>query len=185
MIAQGQSLQAVFDYANNGYSIQTNISEIDDLLNRGGVQSMMWTISLVLIALAFGGALEATGCLKSIINSIKTTATTFARTQVAAVGTAFSTNLVAGDPYLSVALPGRMFSPVYRGMGYSTLNLSRGVEEGGDANVTSYSLERWWRICHIGAWVGRIWRQSGKFTVYPFGVCLLDRADYRDNLRLP
>ncbi|MBD3587368.1 Na+/H+ antiporter NhaC [Salinimonas sp. HHU 13199] len=131
MVAQGQSLQAVFDYANNGYSIQTNISEIDDLLNRGGVQSMMWTISLVLIALAFGGALEATGCLKSIINSIKTMATTFARTQVAAVGTAFATNLVAGDPYLSVALPGRMFSPVYRGMGYSTLNLSRGVEEGG------------------------------------------------------
>ena len=131
MIMQGQSLQAVFDYANNGYSIQTNISEIDELLNRGGVQSMMWTISLVFIALAFGGALEATGCLKSIINSIKTTATTFPRTQLAAVGTSFSTNLVAGDPYLSVALPGRMFSPVYRGMGYSTLNLSRGVEEGG------------------------------------------------------
>ncbi|WP_137166197.1 Na+/H+ antiporter NhaC [Salinimonas lutimaris] len=131
MFAQGQSLQAVFDYANNGYAIETNISEIDSLLNRGGIQSMMWTISLVLIALAFGGALETTGCLKSIINSIKSKATTFASTQAAAVGTAFSTNLVAGDPYLSVALPGRMFSPVYRGMGYSTLNLSRGVEEGG------------------------------------------------------
>lgn len=131
MIAQGQSLQAVFDYANNGYSIKTNISQIDSLLNRGGIQSMMWTISLVFIALAFGGALETTGCLKSIINSIKSKATTFAGTQAAAVGTAFSTNLVAGDPYLSVALPGRMFSPVYRGMGYSTLNLSRGIEEGG------------------------------------------------------
>jgi NhaC family Na+:H+ antiporter len=131
MVMQGQSLQAVFDYANNGYAIQTNIVEIDTLLNRGGVQSMMWTISLVLIALAFGGALETTGCLRSIINAIKSKAKTFASTQVAAVGTAFSTNLVAGDPYLSVALPGRMYSPVYRGMGYSTLNLSRGIEEGG------------------------------------------------------
>jgi NhaC family Na+:H+ antiporter len=131
MVTQGQSLQAVFDYANNGYSIQTNISEIDTLLNRGGIQSMMWTISLVLIALGFGGALETTGCLRSIINAIKSKAKTFAGTQVAAVGTAFATNLVAGDPYLSVALPGRMYSPVYRGMGYSTLNLSRGIEEGG------------------------------------------------------
>ncbi|GGW87894.1 Na+/H+ antiporter NhaC [Alteromonas halophila] len=131
MAMQGQSLQAVFDYANNGYTIETNISEIDNLLNRGGIQSMMWTISLVLIALAFGGALETTGCLKTIINSIKSKARSFAGTQAAAVGTAFSTNLVAGDPYLSVALPGRMFSPVYRGMGYSTLNLSRGIEEGG------------------------------------------------------
>lgn len=131
MIAQGQTLQAIFDFANNGYAIDTGVEEIDSLLNRGGIQSMMWTISLVLIALGFGGALEKTGCLRSIINAIKSKITSFAGTQTAAIGTAFSTNLVAGDPYLSVALPGRMYSPVYRGMGYSTLNLSRGIEEGG------------------------------------------------------
>ncbi|AEP31396.1 Na+/H+ antiporter NhaC [Brumicola nitratireducens] len=131
MLVQGQSLQSIFDYANNGYSISTGIGEIDSLLNRGGIQSMMWTISLILIALGFGGALEKTGCLKSIINAIKSKVSSFAGTQTAAIGTAFATNLVAGDPYLSVALPGRMYSPVYRGMGYSTLNLSRGIEEGG------------------------------------------------------
>jgi NhaC family Na+:H+ antiporter len=131
MLVQGQSLQAIFDYANNGYSISTGIEEIDSLLNRGGIQSMMWTISLILIALGFGGALEKTGCLRSIINAIKSKVTSFAGTQTAAIGTAFATNLVAGDPYLSIALPGRMYSPVYRGMGYSTLNLSRGIEEGG------------------------------------------------------
>ena len=49
----------------------------------------------------------------------------------AATGTAIATNLVAGDPYLSIALPGRMYAPAYRGRGYSTLNLSRALEEGG------------------------------------------------------
>jgi NhaC family Na+:H+ antiporter len=127
MIAQGQSLESIFLFANNGYSIETGIKEIDSLLNRGGIQSMMWTISLILIALGFGGALEITGCLQSIINSIKSKVHTFAGTQTAAIGTAFTTNLVAGDPYLSIALPGRMYSPVYRGMGYSTLNLSRAI----------------------------------------------------------
>ena len=131
MIVQGESLQSIFNFANNGYSINTGIGEIDSLLNRGGIQSMMWTISLILIALGFGGALEKTGCLKSIINAIKSKVSSFAGTQTAAIGTAFATNLVAGDPYLSIALPGRMYSPVYRGMGYSTLNLSRGIEEGG------------------------------------------------------
>lgn len=131
MIAQGQGLSDVFNFANNGYAISTGITEIDSLLNRGGIQSMMWTISLILIALGFGGALEKTGCLKSIISAIKSKVHSFAGTQSAAIGTAFSTNLVAGDPYLSIALPGRMYAPVYRGMGYSTLNLSRGVEEGG------------------------------------------------------
>jgi len=58
MIVQGESLQAIFNFANNGYSINTGIGEIDSLLNRGGIQSIMWTISLILIALAFGEALK-------------------------------------------------------------------------------------------------------------------------------
>ncbi len=131
MFVQGASLQSVFQYANNGYSIETGISQIDGLLNRGGIQSMMWTISLILIALGFGGALERTGCLRSIIGAIQSKVTSFGGTQAAAIGTSFATNLVAGDPYLSIALPGRMFAPVYRGLRYSPLNLSRGIEEGG------------------------------------------------------
>jgi len=131
MLFQGTGLHDVFTYANSGYSIETGVSEIDSLLNRGGIQSMMWTISLVLIALAFGGALEKTGCLEAIINAIMTRVRSFAGIQTSAICTSFATNLVAGDPYLSIALPGRMYAPVYRGMGYSTLNLSRAVEEGG------------------------------------------------------
>lgn len=131
MVAQGENLHTLFDYANNGYSIDTGVSQIDGLLNRGGIQSMMWTISLILIALGFGGALERTGCLRSIIGAIQNKVTSFGGTQAAAIGTSFATNLVAGDPYLSIALPGRMFAPVYRGLRYSTLNLSRAVEEGG------------------------------------------------------
>jgi len=131
MIVQGVGLHDVFTYANSGYTIDTGIREIDSLLNRGGVQSMMWTISLVLIALGFGGALEKTGCLETIIAAIMMKIRSFAGIQSAAIGTSMATNLVAGDPYLSIALPGRMYAPVYRGMGYSTLNLSRAVEEGG------------------------------------------------------
>ncbi|MDE1461287.1 Na+/H+ antiporter NhaC family protein [Spartinivicinus poritis] len=32
---------------------------------------------------------------------------------------------------LSIALPGRMFAPAYKKIGYSKLNLSRAIEEGG------------------------------------------------------
>lgn len=131
MFVQGQGLHDIFSYANSGYKIDTGISEIDSLLNRGGIQSMMWTISLVLLALGFGGALERTGCLQAIIQAILSRVKTFAGIQTSATMTSVATNLVAGDPYLSIALPGRMYAPVYRGMGYSTLNLSRAIEEGG------------------------------------------------------
>ncbi|EDY82851.1 Na+/H+ antiporter NhaC [Verrucomicrobiia bacterium DG1235] len=131
MIVQGENLQSIFQFANNGYAIETGVAQIDSLLNRGGIQSMMWTISLILIALGFGGALERTGCLRSIIGAIQNKVSSFGGTQAAAIGTSFATNLVAGDPYLSIALPGRMFAPLYRGLRYSTLNLSRAIEEGG------------------------------------------------------
>ena len=128
---QGEGLHDVFTYAQSGFSIETGVADIDSLLNSGGIQSMMWTISLMLIALGFGGALERTGCLEAIIMAIISRVKSFAAVQSAAIGTAFATNMVAGDPYISIALPGRMFAPLYRGMGYSTLNLSRAVEEGG------------------------------------------------------
>lgn len=129
--AQGVGLHDFFTYANYGYTIESGVEAIDSLLSRGGIQSMMWTISLILIALGFGGALERTGCLQAIIEAIRSKVHSFAGVQTSAILTATATNLVAGDPYLSIALPGRMYAPVYRGLGYSTLNLSRGVEEGG------------------------------------------------------
>jgi NhaC family Na+:H+ antiporter len=128
---QGNSLHDIFTYMQGGYSIDTGIKEIDSLLNRGGIQSMTWVITLVLIALGFGGALEKTRCLEVIIETILRRVRRFASLQTSATITAIATNIVGGDPYLSIALPGRMFAPAYRGMGYSTLNLSRAIEEGG------------------------------------------------------
>ena len=128
---QGKGVHDTFTFANSGYEIATGVGEVDSLLNRGGIQSMMWTISLVLLALGFGGALERTGCLQAIIGALIRRVRRFAAVQTSATAAAVSTNLLAGDPYLSIALPGRMFAPIYRGMGYSTLNLSRAVEEGG------------------------------------------------------
>ncbi|OBY26092.1 Na+/H+ antiporter NhaC [Leisingera sp. JC1] len=131
MACQGAGLHETFTFANSGYSIDTGVAEIDPLLNRGGIQSMMWTISLVLLALGFGGALERTGCLQAIIEVIIARVKSFAGIQTSAILTSVATNTVAGDPYLSIALPGRMYAPVYRGMKYSPLNLSRAIEEGG------------------------------------------------------
>jgi NhaC family Na+:H+ antiporter len=131
MFYQGASLHDVFSFMQSGYSIDTGVKDIDSLLNRGGIQSMAWVITLVMIALALGGALERTRCLEVIVEAVLKRTHSFGSLQASAIGTSIATNLVAGDPYLSIALPGRMYAPAYRGKGYSTLNLSRAVEEGG------------------------------------------------------
>jgi len=131
IVVQGADLHEVFASMQAGFKLDSGIKDIDSLLNRGGIQSMTWVITLVMIALGFGGALEHTRCLEVIVEALLRRTRRFGSMQAAATGTAIATNLVAGDPYLSIALPGRMFSPAYRGRGYSTLNLSRALEEGG------------------------------------------------------
>lgn len=128
---QGAELKHLFAYAFSGYEITTGVAEIDGLLNRGGIQSMTWVITLLLIALSFGGVLESTGSMRAILDAVVKRINSFGSLQSSAIGSSMVTNVVAGDPYLSIALTGRMFGPAYRGMGYSMLNLSRATEEGG------------------------------------------------------
>ncbi|MEQ6248104.1 Na+/H+ antiporter NhaC [Sulfitobacter sp. HNIBRBA3233] len=167
MLFQGDSLKGMFAFANSGYSIETGISEIDSLLNRGGIQSMMWTISLILLALGFGGALERVRCLEAVIDQIIARVKGFAGIQTSAILTSAATNVVAGDPYLSIALPGRMYVPIYRGMGYSTLNLARGVEEGG--TLVSPLIP---------------WNAGGAFVITTLGLGIFD-GNFENLLYIP
>jgi len=95
------------------------------------VASMTWVITLMMFALAFGGALERTRCLESVVRAIIGKARGFRGLQTSAILTSVATNIVSGDVYLSIALPGRMYGPEYDKQGYSRLNLSRAIEEGG------------------------------------------------------
>jgi len=128
---QGVSFQNLLIYAYDGYKIDTGLVELNSLLNRGGVTSMNWVLTLVLFALGLGGALERTKCLQVIMEKVLEKIKSFAGLQIFAIISSILTNAISGDVYLSIALPGRMLAPSYRGMGYSTKNLSRALEEGG------------------------------------------------------
>lgn len=131
MIAQGASLHDVLNAMQNGYTSETGIEAVDKLLSKGGIQSMTWVITLVLIALGFGGVLEQTRCLEVVLESILKVARSRFALIGSSTGASIGTNMVTGDVYLSLALPGRMFAPAYRGRGYSTTVLSRSIEDGG------------------------------------------------------
>jgi len=125
------NLNQVLTFAHSGFKINTDTASLDSLLNRGGVSSMTWVITLMMFALAFGGALERTRCLESVVRSILRLTKGFRGLQTSAILTSVATNVVSGDVYLSIALPGRMYGPEYSKHGYSRLNLSRAIEEGG------------------------------------------------------
>lgn len=131
ILDQGASIHGALTFAHSGYVIDTGTATLDSLLNRGGVTSMTWVVTLMMFALAFGGALERTRCLEAIVSAIMSKLKSFHGLQTSAILTSIATNVVSGDVYLSIALPGRMYKPAYDKMGYSRLNLARAIEEGG------------------------------------------------------
>ena len=65
-IFQGVPLNEWFAILHYGYESSSEIPEIYDLLTRGGMDSMMWTINLIICAMCFGGVMDASGMLSSL-----------------------------------------------------------------------------------------------------------------------
>jgi len=130
-IFQGAGMGDVLGAAHYGFESATGIDAIDSLLSRGGLDSMMWTVSLILIAMTFGGIMERSGMLEAIATQIMKFATTTGNLVLATVLTVIAFNLVAGDQYLAIVIPGRMYKPMFDERGLDPKNLSRILEDAG------------------------------------------------------
>ncbi len=130
-IFQGSGLGSIIDAAHYGYYSESGIAAIDDLLSKGGLDSMMWTVSLILIAMTFGGIMEKSGMLKAVADQILKFATNVGNLVLATILTVIFMNLVAGDQYLAIVIPGRMYKEIYDEMGLHPKNLSRVLEDSG------------------------------------------------------
>lgn len=142
-IFQGSGMSEIIKAAHTGYVSQTGIVAIDSLLTRGGLESMMGTISLILIALSLGGVMESSGMLYTISMRILSYAKSTGSTVVATFLTCVFCNIAAGDQYLSVVIPGRIYKDIYRDKGLHPKNLSRCLEDFG--TITSPLVP--WNTC--------------------------------------
>ena len=128
---QGADLKEVFVVAQTGFQADTGLPVVDVLLSRGGLESMMSTVALVLCALTFGGVMECTGSLNALANAILKLAHSTGSLVLATVGSCIGTNIIAPDQYLSIVVPGRMYRDAYRARRLHPKLLSRTVEDSG------------------------------------------------------
>lgn len=153
IIIQNKSLIDVMRVLQFGYKSDTGIKTIDSLLTRGGMSSMLMTISLIISALAFAGVMEKSGMLDKLAGTISRVANTKNKIVVASVITPILTNLCAGGQYMSIVITGRMFRKSYENLNLASKNLSRALEDGG--TITSPLVP--WTVC-------------GAFVASTFGV---------------
>lgn len=139
----------------------TGIAHIDELLGRGGLYSMAWTLLLSIMALALGGMLHHAGflqvLLRRLIASINRTSTLIAAT----IASGLAGNLVMGEAYISIILNCQLFKQTYREKDLDPAVLSRSVEEG--STLTTGLIP---------------WTTAGVFYAATLGVPTLDYAAY-------
>jgi NhaC family Na+:H+ antiporter len=114
-----------------GYTSTTGIADIDDLLTRGGMSSMLNTIWLIICALSFGAVLEHSGILRRLIESALAAAKTTGSLIMTVVLSCIGINIVAGDQYIAIVLPGKMYKAEFARRNIDPRNLSRVIEDSG------------------------------------------------------
>lgn len=120
------------------------IEELASLLSTEGMQGMMWTISLIMCAMVFGGIVDSTGMMGSIANALlKLARGTRGGLVTVTVFSCVIVNALCSDQYLAIILPGRMYKEAWEDRRLQPKNFSRCLEDAG--TITSNLIP--WNTC--------------------------------------
>jgi NhaC family Na+:H+ antiporter len=145
----------------SGYTSTTGYETIDMLASRGGMERMLDTIWLIIVALAFGGVVEKAGVIERLIAPVLAAIRSNAGLVAATVSSTVATNVVTADQYIAIVLPGRMFKGAFQKRGLAPVVLSRSL--GDSATVTSALIP---------------WNSCGAFMAATLGVATVAYAPF-------
>ncbi len=141
VFVQGFSLIDGFKSMIGGFNISMTgfegeiSSDVLTLINRGGTTSVTATTVLVFCSMGFAGIMSASGMLdvvlKAILNRVKTTAGVI----ISTITSCFTVAFITGNSYLSILIPGELFSDIYIQRNLAPKNLSRTLEDSGTVLV--------------------------------------------------
>lgn len=160
-IMQGANLGDILTASYSGYTSNTGVVMIDDLLTAGGLTRMMFSISLTIIAMMFGGIMETTGQLEVIVNSFLDKIKSVGGLVTTTILTCIFSNMTMPEQYISVVVPGKMYASAYKERGLHPKMLSNALE--GAGTLTSTLIP---------------WNTCGAFLYSVLGVSALEYGPY-------
>jgi NhaC family Na+:H+ antiporter len=158
---QDRTPTEVLNSLNDGYTANTGLEQLDVLLSRGGMQSMMWTMSLALLALSLGGILGRAGFVRVLMSGLLMRIKRTASLMAATIGAGVVANMSMGEAYLSIIFGGQIFKKSYEEHNLENHMLSRTLEEG--ATLTTSLIP---------------WTTSGAFITGVLGMSPLEFAPW-------
>lgn len=127
----GLGFNAILDLLYSGYKSTSGIMEVDSMLSRGGIESMMFSISIILLALSMGGLLFRLGIVPALLSIVQNILHRVSLLVCSAAGTAIAVNFILGEQYLSILLPGNAFKENFKKAGLQPKHLARVLEDAG------------------------------------------------------
>jgi NhaC family Na+:H+ antiporter len=144
-----------------GVAVNTSEPSLNDLFVSGGMEGMLGTIWLIICAMVFGGVMESIGALSRISSALLSIGSSIFSLFASTLASCLTINLTASDQYLSIVVPGKMFSKAFEEKNLAPENLSRTLEDSG--TVTSVLVP--WNTC--GAYQsGVLGVGVGEFFIY-------------------
>lgn len=137
------NIKAIWVALGTGFQANSGIAALDSLLSRGGMDSMLKTLWIIMGAVTFGTLLDQFDLLGKLVQPLLRAARSTGRLFLAVVGTAFGLNVIAGDQYIALVLPARVYRAEFEKRGLKPQNLSRACADGG--TVTSPLVP--WNSC--------------------------------------
>ncbi|MCU0644503.1 MAG: Na+/H+ antiporter NhaC, partial [bacterium] len=135
LIFQKGSFQEILNAMTIGYTANTGIVEIDKLLSRGGMMSMMGVTLIAFCAFAFAGIVQKAGMLNVILDHLLKVVKSTGSLIASVVGSCVTVALITGSSFLSIIVPGELFAPAFKQRNLAAKNLSRTTEDSGTVVV--------------------------------------------------
>lgn len=110
---QGKDIVTVLNSCFYGYVGNTGHPVIDSLLTSGGIEAMLYSLTLSLSAMMFGGVMEETGLMQAVMIPIVRRAKNIKTLTTSVILSTFVVNAVLPDAYVAVMLPGKMFQKAF------------------------------------------------------------------------
>ncbi len=133
MVVQGDSIVQVAKAMNGGFTTKLGLEVVDKMLMRGGLQSMLGSVALIIGSVVFGSPLQTAGVFEALVTRIESWATSQRRVALSGIGLHSLLFLVIGSYYVTFAIVGPLLKGLYNKKGLDGTNLSRTLEDTGTA----------------------------------------------------
>lgn len=131
ILYQGCDITTAFGALWGGYKGEFGSVFLNKLLNRGGIQSMLGIVALMIFALGLGGMMRVSGILDTILEEIAKKLKSTGGLVASSMMISYFAGMISGSMHFAAVMTGTLMSPLFEERKLKPENLSRIIEDCG------------------------------------------------------